>query len=149
MKVADVMSRRVVALKPSHTLHDALKLFAANRISGCPVTSRGKLVGVLSQSDIIALIDVHAKIQKETTSLVLAALVSEKYDALKPAIRKLLNHEVRRYMQGNVVTISSGDDLYEAAKLMNKHKIERLPVVDGMRPVGIISKSDIARALGE
>ncbi len=107
MKVSDVMTKEIIALKPANRLHQALKVFSEKNISGCPVTSRGRLLGVISQSDIVAAIDVHSRIQKENTPLILAAIVSEKYETLKPAIRSLLKHEIRKYMKKEVVTIDA------------------------------------------
>ena len=149
MRVADVMTPKPVALKPGDTVHRALKTMAKHGISGCPVTSRGKLVGILSQSDVVALVDVHAGIQRGTAPLLLASLLTQKYDGLKPALRAVLKAPVRKHMQQDVITVDADADVYDAVKLMNKHNIERLPVIDGDRLVGIVSKTDVARLLGK
>lgn len=149
MKVSEVMTRKPHTLKASDSIRSALALFAEKKVSGCPVVSRGRLVGIITQSDILKLIDVHARIHREATPLVLAALFSEKYETLKPAFRALLRKPLRSCMQQPVVTIEQDDDVYEAAKLINKHGIDRLPVVSSGRLVGILSKSDMMRILSE
>lgn len=149
MKVSDAMSRKVVTCTPSRTLFEALQLFDTHRITGCPVVSRGRIVGVITQSDIIRLVDVHARVHKGTSPLVLAALFSEKYDFLRGAIKGVLAATVGTHMTTSVMTVDADDDVYNAAKLMNKHKIGRLPVLDSGRLTGIITKRDLVRVLGK
>ena len=56
---------------------------------------------------------------------------------------------VRQLMTGNPITISPAASLIDAARLMLKHKISALPVLDGSELVGIITESDIFRAFVE
>ncbi len=50
-------------------------------------------------------------------------------------------------MQRNVITIGAGDDLYKAARLMNKYDIDRLPVLEKNKLVGIVTRKDLINAL--
>ncbi len=149
MKVHNIMTRDPILLKPSDSLLDAIKTFLMHNVSGCPVVSRGRLVGIITQSDVIRAIDVHSKIHKvmDALPLIMAAIKSESYHNLKPAIRKLLMHEVENYCTKKPIAISAGEDVYEAAKLINKHNVDRLPVIDKGRLVGVVSKIDILRAI--
>ena len=149
MRVHNVMTKDPVTLKPTDTLFDAMKAFSSNDIQGCPVISKGKLVGVITQSDIIRVMDVHSKVHKtmDTMSLIVAAIKSEKHKDLKPEIRRMLKKEVRQYYIKNPISIDPKEDIYNAAKLINKNRIEFLPVIEKRKLVGVVSKIDILRAM--
>lgn len=149
MKIANVMTRDPVTLKPHDSLLDAIKMFLMHNVSGCPVVSKGKLVGIITQSDIIRAIDVHSKIYKtmDAMQLIMAAIKSESYHHLKPAIKQMLTGDIKKYYTSKPVSIDADEDVYQAAKLINKHNVDRLPVVDKGKLVGIVSKIDILRAL--
>ncbi len=150
MKVSSIMTKKPISLKPGDTLKKVLDVLAGNKISGCPVVDdKGQLVGVITQSDILRVIDVHSQIQKsdDIFSLVLAVMKSDRYEDLKIALKKVLKLKIKDFMTDNVVTIYADEDVYKAAKLMNKHDIDRLPVVKNNKLVGIITRWDIIRAL--
>ena len=149
MKVHQIMTREPVTMKPADSLLDAMKAFLTHDISGCPVVSRGKLFGIITQSDIIRAIDVHSRIHRamDALPLIMAAIKSESYHNLKPAIKQVLKNEVSRYCTKRPVSIKADEDIYGAAKLINKHNIDRLPVIEKGRLVGVVSKIDILRAL--
>jgi CBS domain-containing protein len=79
--------------------------------------------------------------------LIMAAIKSESYHNLKPAIRQMLASEIKKYYTPKPVSISADDEIYEAAKLINRHNVDRLPVIDKGRLVGVVSKIDILRVL--
>ena len=151
MIVKNIMTKNPIALTPNDKLKKVLHVLAENEISGCPVVSRDKRVlGVITQTDILKLIDVHSKIQRSGTdlfSLVLAAIRSEHYDDLKKTIKKVLELSIKDFMEKKVVTIDNNEDIYTAAKLMNKHDIDRLPVTENDKLVGIVTRWDLIRAL--
>src|SRR3989338_1777571 len=149
MKVRHVMTKDPVTLHPNDRLLDAIKMFLMHNISGCPVVSKGRLVGVVTQSDIIRAIDVHSKIHKtmDAMHMIMAAIKSENYHNLKPAMRNILHEPVKKHCTNYPVWIEADDDVYSAAKLINKHNIDRLPVLAEGKLVGIVSKIDILRAI--
>lgn len=150
MLVREAMTKDAVTVKPDDTLEYLLDLMAKNNISGCPVVSRKNVIGVISQTDILKLIDVHSKIQTPDSvlfPLILAVIKSEHYDSLKEALKDILNLKVKDFMSKIVVTIDVDEDIYTAARLMNKNDVNRLPVLDEKKFVGIIARGDIIRAL--
>jgi CBS domain-containing protein len=80
-------------------------------------------------------------------SLVLAAIRSEHYDDLKKTIKKVLELSIKDFMKKDVVTIDVNEDIYTAAKIMNKNDIDRLPVTEDEKLVGIVTRWDFIRAL--
>jgi len=119
LKVEEVMTHKVKALNPDMPMSVALELFRSERISGAPVTTDGKLVGVISLEDLIRCM----------TANDLNALVAD-------------------YMSTNTVTIRATDPVIEALKLFVSTRHGRLPVVDiHNNLMGILTKGDISMGL--
>jgi CBS domain-containing protein len=152
-KVKDFMNKNVVSLSPDDTLFDAAKKLCESNISGAPVVEKGKLVGVISISDIIRFIDIRLgrlpKVEFPGLSWVVLAFI--KMQKLRMDLRKELEKttksKVREVMSKNVITASPSMSLIEAAELMEKHDINRLPVVSNGKLVGIVARADLIRAL--
>jgi CBS domain-containing protein len=83
----------------------------------------------------------------DAMQLIMAAIRSESYHHLKPAIKQMLTNEIKKYYTSKPVSIDADEDVYQAAKLINKHNVDRLPVIDKGKLVGIVSRIDILRAL--
>ena len=150
MLVRDAMTKNIVSVNPDDMLEKVLDILAKNNISGCPVVSRKNVVGVISQTDILKLIDVHSKIQTPESvlfPLILAAIKSEHYDRLKDSLKDVLEMKVRDFMSKIVISINADEDIYKAARLMNKNDVDRLPVLEEKKLVGIIARGDIIKAL--
>ena len=126
MNVAHVMEREVVTVPPTATLKDAAALLVRHRISGLPVcTADGRVVGVISQADIV---------------------VKEIGEDASGDGRRLRAVSVSDGMTSPAVTIGSSAPVGAAAKLMTARRVNRLPVVDGDRLLGIVTRSDLVRA---
>ena len=151
MRVADVMTKKAVAVRRTDTLRKAARTLAQHRISGCPVVSGSRLVGVITKTDIVRAIDPHARIVKERDllALVSATLKDPRFDAMQRPIAKALELSVKTFMNEHVISIAADDDIYDAAKLMNAKDIEMLPVVADNRLVGVLTRSDIVKMLGK
>lgn len=142
VKVQDVMTHLVVMLYPDESVHAAARKLSSNRISGAPVVQAGKVVGVVSEADIVAT--VLPSIAGQETSFL---------DAL-PGIRRLRGEAhpspktVADVMSPATVEVSPTTSVWRAAFLMDLRGFKRLPVVDedGFL-VGIVSRSDLVRAM--
>ena len=128
MKVAELMQTEVQTITPDAPLDDAARTMADAHVSGLPVVDRrGHLVGVISTTDILA---------------------SEE-EAEDPATRVALyeNTPVQDLMTPKPVTIGPDATIREAAQQLLYADVHRLFVVDGDRLVGVISTTDLVRAL--
>lgn len=145
MKVKDIMTKRPITVKPTDTFEKVVRLLAGKNISGCPVVKNSKLVGVVTQTDVIRAMDVYERINKgeEMFSLIVSMLKSNGTRSMK----KILNVKVKDFMNSDVVSIDVNSTVYDAAKLMNKHSVDRLPVVKSKQLVGILTKKDIMKFL--
>jgi CBS domain-containing protein len=127
-KVADVMTKNVVSVRADATLRDALTELATEHISGAAVLDgRGRLVGAISRSDIM-----EAEAEREDP---------EAWG------RYLSDTIVQEVMTAPALTTAPEVDLKEAALAMEYGDVHRLFVeVDGSL-VGVLSRSDVSRAL--
>jgi CBS domain-containing protein len=151
---ADIMTRSLISTRPDDDLKDAERLLIEHRISGMPVVAGADLVGVLSRSDI-ARVEVLMQSLDELVSDRLNW--DEQADGFKHShgpefkgFRQRLDQlKVRDAMSDQVVTCTPAMPVREVAAEMVRHHIHRVIVVDGKRPVGIISALDVARLVVE
>lgn len=80
----------------------------------------------------------------------LKGMISDRDIAVKAVAEGVdLTQKVATFAQGKPVTIGADDSVDEALRTMSKHKVRRLPVIDGDRLVGIVSQADVARNLDD
>jgi CBS domain-containing protein len=153
-KVRDFMNCNVICLDPENSIFDAAKIFSEKNISGAPVVKDGKIVGIISISDIIRFISM--KLQKAETPLPSLSLLifefiksSKDYLTFKKEMKKISKVKVKDVMSTRVVCISPEASIIEAASLMEKNDVNRLPVVENDKLVGIIAREDLVKAIIE
>ncbi len=118
LKVEAVMSRKLITLAPEAPMSGLRTILRDNRISGLPVVRGDKLVGVISVEDFINWLAQGAK-----------------------------DCPVGERMSRRVRTLSPGEPLVHAIGKLEKYGYGRLPVVDGERLVGLVTKGDIIEGL--
>jgi CBS domain-containing protein len=137
MKVRQLMTEKVFSVKPDAALREAASVLVEHGVSGIPVvTSDGEVIGVLSEADIVM------KASGETgRGGFLTWLFEPDVDA-----EKVTAQTVREAMSSPAITIAPNRPVHEAARLMIDSSVNRLPVVDDGRLVGILTRADIVRA---
>jgi CBS domain-containing protein len=147
LRVKDVMSKHVVAVNPSDSLHEALDLICENRVSALPVVDgHGHCVGILTTSD---LIDLTHELDDELQNL--GRVNDSKPQWLIEQLAKALGSErVSEQMTPDVASVHPEASVPEAAALMLRNRVHHLPVVDkGNRLQGIVSTMDILGVVAE
>lgn len=148
MTVADIMTRDVISVRPDTPIRDVAKLFLAHGISGVPVVDAdGSLAGIISEADLIireANLHFPSYLQILDTFIIFGD--RKRYDE---EVRKVLASTAEQVMTTEVFTTRPDAELGEVARVMFEEKINRLPVLDGDRVVGIISRHDIIRQMVE
>lgn len=146
MRVADVMTTDVVTVGPETRLDEAARLLRSRRISGLPVLDGGRLVGLITEGDLLRQlqrIDVPGYID------VLGGIFPLPGPGhMERQLRDVTAYRVDQLMSRDPVTVSPGADVVEAARVLRRRHIKRLPVVDADGAlVGIVSRADLLRAL--
>lgn len=126
MLVGERMSRPPITIGPEMSINDALALFKKERIRRAPVIKGGKLVGIVSEKDLL-----NASPSPATTLSIWE---------MNYLLSKLTVAEV---MTKNVITVAEDTPIEEAARIMADNKIGGLPVVKGARVVGIITETNL------
>jgi CBS domain-containing protein len=137
MRVRDVMTEDVATVAPDTDLRDLAALLVERRISGVPVVENGRVVGVVSERDILF----KERPSEGLSRGVLARLMDEGDLTLKIDART-----AREAMTSPPLTIAPSRGVAEAAATMLDENVSRLPVVDHGRLVGIVTQHDLVRA---
>ena len=126
MLVGERMNHPVITINPDMPVVDALKLMKRERIRRTPVIKDGKLVGIVSDKDLL----------NASPSPATSLSVWE----LNYLLSKIT---VREVMTKKVLTVSEDTPIEEAARIMADNKIGGLPVMRGNNLVGIITETDL------
>jgi acetoin utilization protein AcuB len=124
--VMDWMTSPVVCVRPTLLLRDAHQLMSRIDVHHLPVTERGRLVGIISQADIL-------RIAPSDAATLNIWEVTHMWERLR----------VEHAMTRNVITISPGASILEAIYLMMQHQINGLPVTENDRVLGILTEADV------
>ena len=124
--ISSIMTREVITLSLSDTLYSAEKRMKTNHIRHMPVVNEGKLIGLISLSDLqrISFIDAYSKEGTEDTPV---------YNMLS----------IKDLMIKNPLTASPRTTILEVSKLLASKEFHSLPVVDQDKLVGIITTTDL------
>lgn len=137
------MNRHVITVQPDTSVADAIQLMIGQRISGLPVTdASGRLVGILSEADLVQRVELGTAPQRPAWLEFLRGPGQVADDYVHTHGRR-----VDDVMTRHVITVTQATPLDEVAQIMRSKRIKRLPVVADERVVGIISRSDLLRAL--
>ncbi len=125
MRVRDIMNKDVVTATADTTVGQVAKLMADKDVGSVVIVEGGKPVGIVTDRDLV--IDHLAKGHTQ-------------------------DHAVREAVSGGgplsgLVTVKPDLDILEAAQELGRHKVGRLPVVEGDRLVGLVSAGDLAKHL--
>lgn len=119
LTAAHLMQSRVETLSSQMTLNEAVQAFSRSHHRGFPVVDNGKLIGIVTQTDLAD----PARRAKAHGDATLADIMTPR-----------------------PVTVSPTDPLTHVLYLLNRYKLSRLPVTEGQKLVGIITRADIIRA---
>ncbi|MFN8632000.1 MAG: CBS domain-containing protein [Chloroflexota bacterium] len=141
--VRDVMTGSVVSVPPDMPIKEVARLLVERRISGLPVVGGdGAVIGVVTEGDLLVK-------ERDLNSMhrrPLARIFGESRDmrALRAKAEATTAGEA---MTSPAVTISADAPIHDAASIMIERKINRLPVVDDGKLVGIVARADVVRTL--
>jgi CBS domain-containing protein len=141
LKVRDIMTTEVVATQPDTTVNLVARLMAGKAISGVPVVEDGRVVGIVTELDLIVR---NTRLEPPAFFQLLDARIPlETPSHYRERLRHMLGTLARDVMTEKVVTIDPDEDLETLAELMVKQRVNPVPVVQDGRLVGIVARSDI------
>lgn len=141
----DIMTTEVITTTPGASVTKAAELLESHRISGLPVVDQGRLVGVITQSDLVQRArDLELP---PAINLLDLRIFIETPSHFRRRLEKMLGGTVKEVMTPDPITVPPETPLPDLAALMDRKKVHTLPVVEGGKLVGIIGKIDLVRAL--
>lgn len=142
MRAADLMTKKVLTARPHSTVREAARWLSSKGFTALPVVDEDDLLlGIVTEADIVrdrfprdarALLTDHAAGRNGT--------VEENAGGTAPAT-------VAEIMSKPAIALPASTDVAEVAKYMLRHQVRSLPIVDGERLVGIITRRDLVRCL--
>jgi CBS domain-containing protein len=133
VKVTEIMSQPVITVTPETSIKSAAQLLVAHDISGLPVVdSTGRLVGIVSEADLIP-IEVRPDPRSQATPLAPTAGSTP--------------HTVAEVMTRDVIVVTTQNEVAQAARAMLDSDVKRVPVMSGRRVVGIVSRRDLVKVI--
>ncbi len=127
------MSKPVITVAPEAGIKTAAELLVEHDISALPVVdSKGRLVGIVSEADLIS-IEARPDPRSQATPLAPTAGTTPRH--------------VAEVMTRDVVVVSAGSEVAQAARMMLSRDVKRVPVMSGRRLVGIVSRRDLVKVI--
>jgi CBS domain-containing protein len=143
MIVADLMTRSPATVLPETSLADAARIMIARKVSGLPVVDKaGHLSGIITEGDLLRRPELGTEGSQPSwlkTFLMPSALAAD--------YARTHGRHVSEVMTKNPICVTPQTDLTEVTEKMRAKRIKRLPVLEGGALVGVISRSDLLRAL--
>jgi CBS domain-containing protein len=138
MLTKDLMTTNVTTVNPGHSIWHAAQMMLDHDVSGLPVINDdGHLVGMLTQGDLLHRIELGP----ETPAGSLAP------EQRLGAYVKAHGWKVSDVMTSNVISVDEKTPIQVVAKLMDQHRIRRMPVIRAGKLVGVISRKDLLRVI--
>ena len=147
MKTAQhIMTRNPVCVKPETKIADAVKILLDKHFNGLPVVDAdNKLVGILTQSDLVAQ---HKKIDLPSYFVILdAAIPMQSPKKFEDSVAKMNAETVKDLMTKDVFSVNPTTSVDIIASYMVDNKHYSLPVLENGKLVGIVGKEDILRMM--
>lgn len=146
LTVREIMTKEVVTAKKETSIRELAGMFTSNRIGSVPVVDdTGNLIGIVTESD---LIEQDKSLHIPTViSLFDWVLYLESGKKFEKELNKMTGQTVGDIFTGKVETVSPEMLVSEVADIMSRKKIHTLPVVEGEKLVGIVSRIDLIRTM--
>jgi len=143
MIVADIMTRNVLSVAPDATVEEAAKTMLARGISGLfVVDAKGDLAGIVTEGDLLRRDELGTQRHRPWWLRMLVSPGRQAADFTRTHGRR-----VRDVMTEDVISVPSSASVEQVVEMMEEHRIKRVPVTARGRVVGVVSRSDLLRAL--
>ena len=144
MKAKDIMTAPVIGVAPDTTVSEIAALLLERRISAVPVVENGRLVGIVSEADLLHRHEIGTDCIAQSGSWWLRLFSADR------SIEEYIKSHARRardVMTREVATVSPETPVAEVATVLERRGVKRVPVVEAGRLAGIVSRANLVRAL--
>lgn len=153
MNVSEIMTTGPLVIQADATVSEAARMMRERHIGGLPVLDGTRLVGMITDSDLLSLLntgDLSDDLWLPSPLEIIEVPIREfiNWERTRGALRNISGMKVREVMSVPAITIDQETEISEAAAVMLREKVVRLPVMDGRTLVGIVTRSDIVQGIG-
>ena len=156
MLVKDIMEKNVITLKPDDTLKEVVQKFSENKISGAPVVDSDNLViGIVSEADIFRTLKEDSREFRMVHMFPDAKMIGLSFEEVttdkktEEVLNDLGGIKASEIMKKGVKTVGPEDQIKAVIDIVAKGLINRVPVVENGKLIGIVSRGDIMKRLSE
>ena len=142
MKASDVMTRNVITVERETSVADVIRLMLENNVSGLPVLDDGKVVGILTEGDLLRRSETGTEKQRPRWLEMLMGPGRMAGEYVRTHGRK-----VEAIMTTDLISVTGDTPLDEVVGLMERRRIKRVHVIERDVLVGVVSRLDLLRAL--
>jgi CBS domain-containing protein len=142
MKASDLMTRDVITVGRKASVANAIRLMLDNNVSGLPVLDDGKMIGILTEGDLLRRSETGTERHRPRWLEILMGPGRMAGEYVRSHGRK-----VEEIMTTDLVSVAGDTPLDEVVGLMERRRIKRVPVIEGEVLVGVVSRLDLLRAL--
>ena len=143
MIVADIMTRRVIAVSPNETIEHAANLMLRHGISGLfVVDEKDTLAGVITEGDLLRRDEIGTERHRPWWLRLLLSPARQAHDFTRTHGRK-----VSDVMTPEVICVTTTTPLEDVVETMERQRIKRVAVTEDGHMVGVVARSDLLRAL--
>jgi len=145
--VEEYMRTDVVTIGPEATVKELAHTFHEEDVSGCPVVDEeGNLFGIVTEGDLVAQdAELHPPRYIQFLDSKIYLQSPKKFEE---RLRKVTGYTVKDVMTADVLTVTPKTPVRRAATIMADNRINRLPVVEGRKMVGLIGRHEVLCAMG-
>jgi len=140
MKVENIMTTNVRTVTPEKKLGEVVSMMCIYRYSGIPVVDDGKLVGTVSESDVLGKMFPDLEELMDNMSTI-------NYDEQMQKYSEVVNVQVKDIMTPVVISVRPDVHILQAASIMVGRKFRRIPVAVDNVLVGMLSMGDVHKAI--
>lgn len=143
MRARDIMTKDVVTVGYNTPITEIAAILMKHRISGVPVVTKNQqVIGIVSESDLIHRAETGTEIRRKWW----LTLFSDP-DRMAREYTKAHGLRAEHVMSRTVVSVSEDAEAAYVADVLDRHRIKRVPVLSNGQLVGLITRSDLVRAL--
>jgi CBS domain-containing protein len=146
--VREYMDVDPATVAPDTSLEEVARVIGENELPGVPVVdAEGRVVGIVSENDLVISDEEGDLHIPHYVELFGGLIFLEPFRRFEARLKKAVATTAEQMMTADPRTVGPDDDVHEAAHAIVESGHNRIPVVDGGRLVGVISRADVVRAL--
>ncbi len=148
MLAKDIMTKDVISVRPEEKVENAARILLNNKISGIPVVDENNhVIGIITEKDLM----IKATEMRVPFYLTLfdSIIYLENPIRFNNDLKKYTASDVKEAMTDKVYSVEEDTSVNEIVAIMQKRKVNRVPVLRHGKLIGIISRNDILKALVE